>query len=120
MIPRIAAIAVTFLAGCSVLPPSDYPPYEDHNLVVLYELGEGGDRRLQVPASGLDLTIYELRTEPSGIPESFEQGRRWLLPPPDVDTVTLRVRFRTFDTEGDSARAHERLFPGATWIRPVQ
>lgn len=120
MIPRIAAIALAFLAGCSVLPPSEYPPYEDHYLEVLYELDAGAERRLEVPASGIDLTIYELRTDPSDIPETFEQGRRWLVPPPDVDTVTLRVRYRTFAVGEDPARAQEKLFPGATLIRPLQ
>lgn len=119
MIPRIAALAVPFLAGCSVLPPAEYPPHRDHHLEVRYELPPEGERRLQVPASGAELTVYELLTEPAGIPEAFEAGRRWLLPPPEIDTVILRVRYRTFAAE-DGDLAPEHLFPGAARIHPLQ
>lgn len=117
---RLACLALTSLAACSVVPERRHPTVVEHEVAVFYDLQDSGGADLRVPASGQGLTVLEFRTEPLGVLEIFEGGERRLRAQGDSLTVLCRYRlFRPLD-DSDAATplpSPEQLFPGATSIR---
>lgn len=126
MMTRLASFSVFALLwacpSCSVLPPRTFPPADEREVVVHYELTRGGPAAVRVPASGDDVTVLWLETEPAGLRESFDGGvRRLHLDGPEL---VIRCRYRAYGRLSPEAGQRalpepEQLFPGATSIETV-
>ena len=99
-------------AACSIVPPRDWPPYEERLVVAEYAVTDG--QLIEVPRSGPALTILEFTAEPAPRAERYRDGRRWLQPPPDCDRFVVRCRYRAYGLGEQPPPPPHALFPGAT------
>lgn len=121
--PATAACLLALLGSCTVVPPRGFPPSDEREVVVSYEFGDGAPAMVEVPASGPDITVLWLETQPGDVPESFLNGGRQLHP--DGDSLTVRCRYRVYeqrDTHGNRLplRRPEDLFPDASTIHTIR
>lgn len=105
--------------GCSTLPSGHYPPFAEYCVQAEYQFAGGaGERRVAVPATDDLLTVLDLQVEPAPLDERFQDGRRWLLLPPDCDHVTVRCRYRDYCAHRlGAALPPDGLFPDAQRLR---
>ena len=114
--------ALLWTAACSVLPRQDYPPSDEREVIVHYDLSTVRPATVRVPASGPDLTVLWMDTEPQGLRESFKRGVRRLHI--DAEQLVIRCRYRAYERPAPEAGqrevpAPEDLFPGAISIETV-
>ncbi len=99
-------------AGCSTLPPSDWPPRLEGYLEIEHELGPE-PQTIELPVSDRRLTILELDCEPAFERERFEDGLRLVDLPAGEGAAHLRIRYRLFGDRHASPRFPED-FPSDT------
>ena len=115
-----ALCAALALAACSVMPHVDWRPHEDRLVEVEYRFEKGRDHWVTAPASGPDLTVFELGTIPAVVDERHANGARELLVPRDCATLLLRCRYRAYGAPGQPPSSPELLFPGAATVRVLE
>lgn len=118
----LALVALFGAAACSVLPRQDYPRSDEREVVVRYDLSDVETFAVQVPASGTDLTVVWMDTEPPDLRESFERGERRLHT--EGNELVIRCHYRVYERLAPEAGQRglpppEQLFPGATSIETV-
>lgn len=99
-----------FAAGCSTLPPRQWPLMQLGAVVAAYPVVAGA--AIPVPVSSTELTILSLSAEPTPQAERWEQGHRWLVPPPQCDVLVVTCRYRAYARDG-AVPTPQQLFPGA-------
>lgn len=113
---RSAAPAL-LLAACSMLPPTGFPPYAEHDVVAEYVVPAAG--RLSMPTSRPDLVVHELRAEPPPLGEAFgSAGERFWLFPPGAH-VAVHCRCRAYADGRGHVPAAAELLPEAARLRAV-
>lgn len=117
-----ASALFTALAGaaCSVMPHAGWPPFEERTVEVEYQFAAGREPWFVAPASGPDLTVYELGTTPAVVDERHTVGARELRVPDHCRTLVLRCRYRAYAAPGQPPRSPVQLFPGATAVRVLE
>ncbi len=110
------ATSILILSGCSTLPDGAYPQSIEYEVRASYEFSSQPAGPIEVPASRQDLTVYELRTEPADLQESFSAGKRFLLVPPGCRELRLHCRYQVhgFDETSPDLPSPRRVFPGAS------
>lgn len=105
------------LAACSVVPEPRFPPYAEYRVEADYVFAQAGQHRVPVPYSDDSMTVLTMRTEPA-LTETFADGHRFLVVPPDCDHVTVHCCYRDYAQDGKGTiRRPESLFPGARVLR---
>lgn len=102
------------------MPHAEWPRFEERLVEVEYRFTAGSERWLVAPASGPDLTVYELGTSPAVVGERHGQGGRELLAPWDCGTLVLRCRYRAYGSADQPPRTPQLLFPGAAAVRVLE
>lgn len=115
-----ALCAALALAACSVMPHAEGMTHEDRLVEVEYRFEKGSDHWVAAPASGPDLTIWELGTIPAVVDERHGNGTRELLAPRHCETLLVRCRYRAYGTPGRPPRSPQHLFPGAASVRVLE
>ena len=103
-------------AACSTLPSREWPPHDERHVVVT--MPTNGDP-LEIPVSGPMLTIFSLRIEPQPQRQRFQDGKRWIHPAADCETVQIRCHYRVYGPAGEQPPPPSALFPEAAEIRTV-
>ncbi len=98
--------------ACSVLPPRQWPSYEERTVQLTYRSSDGP---MQLPSSSPELTVLELKFDPLPEREYFRGGIRFASPSPGTDLTRIRCRYRAYAVDG-ALPAPEQLFPGAMRI----
>ena len=79
---------------------------DEREVVVRYELSDRGPAAIRVPASGIDLTVLWMDTEPADLRETFDGGLRWLHL--DADELVIRCRYRAYERPSPDAGQREQ------------
>lgn len=117
----IAALALAWTA-CSTIPPQTYPPHRDLRLRVEYRFNDPEQIWIQVPATGRDLRVFSLLTDPTVAEERYDGTGRWLRRPAATRQLWITAHLRDFGRGGSGAtgyRTAAALFPGAHRIHPL-
>ena len=127
LVTRVTRLLLTLaplvLGSCTVVPPRGFPPSDEREVVVSYEFGDGAPTAVAIPASGPDLTVLWLETDPANVHESFDNGERQLHP--EGDHLTIRCRYRVYEQRDDAGkplplRRPDELFPDASTIHTIR
>lgn len=119
---RIASALCASLAvvACSVMPHAEWPPHEDRLVEVEYRFEAGEEHWVAAPASGPELTVWELGTNPAVVGERHHHGTRELLVPRHCETLLVRCRYRAYAAHGQPPLSPQHLFPGAATVRVLE
>ena len=103
-----------------MVPSHGFPPHDEREVLVFYDLSHTGPAAVLVPASGPDLIVLWMRTDPPNLHETFDGGQRHFHAPGEA--LTIRCRYRAYVERGarvPGLPTPEELFPGATSISTV-
>jgi hypothetical protein len=117
---RLAAVlcCTVLLAGCSTLPDSRFPDFEEHHVAAEFLVPSGG--RLRLPSSTRSLVVQEMSLDPTPEAEVFDsKGGRWLVYPAGT-AVHVRCRFRAYAQNGGKVPSPAEVLAGARDIHDLQ
>lgn len=103
LLPIVAA------AACSQMPSREWPTHEQRTVVAEYD-AKGAP--IELPQSSEALTVLALRVEPEGLRESWQDGRRLLLPRDGAARIRVTCTYRAYATQG-AIPTPDQLFRGA-------
>lgn len=96
-------------AACSTVPTREWPHYEQRTVLAEWDAAASP---IELPTSREDLTLLDLRIEPSDATETFADGKRLVTLPKGSTKLTVRCTYRAYARDGATLRPEE-LFRGA-------
>ena len=110
-------LLIGMLAGCSTLPPTQYPPFVEHAVRATFVVAADG--RLALPTTTNDFVMQQLTLSPPALREEFDRdGSRWFCYPAGTQ-VQAELRWRQYAPVAEQ-RTPQQALPHAHALQSLR